>query len=82
MVDKAPLAYRWVILTIAWLTAFTCALTTFVYPPLLEEMIDALAMSLSQAGLLMSLTTLTTMSFTFVGGVLARAVRQAKDDRF
>jgi len=56
-------------LAIAWLTAFTCALTTFVYPPLLEEMIGVLEMSLPQAGLLMSLTTLTTMTFTFFGGI-------------
>jgi len=65
------LKYRWVILFVAWLTSFTCALTTFCYPPLLNEVMISLKMSISQAGMLMSLTTLTTMSFNFIGGILS-----------
>lgn len=63
--------YRWVILFVAWLTSFTCALTTFCYPPLLNDVMLSLQMSITQAGMLMSLTTLTTMSFNLVGGILS-----------
>ncbi len=65
-------------LSVAWLTAFTCALTIMSYPPLIDEMIGALGMSFSEAGLLMSLTTLTQMSFTFVGGVLSDRIGTKK----
>ena len=71
MKKEQTLTYRWVILLVAWLTSFTCALTTFCYPPLLNEVMISLQMSISQAGMLMSLTTLTTMSFNFIGGILS-----------
>jgi cyanate permease len=71
MKKEQTLTYRWVILFVAWLTSFTCALTTFCYPPLLNEVMISLQMSISQAGMLMSLTTLTTMSFNFIGGILS-----------
>ncbi|MFQ6077072.1 MAG: CynX/NimT family MFS transporter, partial [Candidatus Bathyarchaeia archaeon] len=71
MSTEEPSHHRWLILIIAWLTAFTCALTINCYPPLLDEMMEGLGMTIPQAGLLMSITTLTQMSFTFVGGILA-----------
>lgn len=71
MKKEQALSYRWVILFVAWMTSFTCALTTFCYPPLLNEIMFSLQMSISQAGMLMSLTTLTTMSFNFIGGILS-----------
>lgn len=71
MKGELAIPYRWVILFVAWLTSFTCALTTFCYPPLLNEIMLSLQMSTTQAGMLMSLTTLTTMSFNFIGGILS-----------
>jgi len=71
MKREQKIPYRWVILFVAWLTSFTCALTTYCYPPLLNEVMLSLQMSTTQAGMLMSLTTLTTMSFNFIGGILS-----------
>jgi len=71
MKSASIIPYRWIILFIAWLTSFTCALTTFCYPPLLNEVMLSLQLSTIQAGMLMSLTTLTTMSFNFIGGILS-----------
>lgn len=58
-------------LSIACLTTFTRSFTINGYPPLINEMSGALGMSLIEAGLLSSLTSVAQMSFTFVGGILS-----------
>jgi AAHS family 3-hydroxyphenylpropionic acid transporter len=62
--------YRWVILGVAWLIAFTCALTTFACSPHIDEMIHTFNISITEASLFMSLVNLSTFSFNLVGGIL------------
>ena len=62
--------YRWVILGVVWIIAFTCALTTFVCPPHMDEMIQTFGISITEASMFMSLINLSTLSFNFVGGIL------------
>src|SRR4030042_1843482 len=64
------LPYRWVILGVVWIIAFTCALTTFVCPPHIDEMIQSFGISITEASMFMSLINLSTLSFNFVGGIL------------
>ena len=53
-----------------WIIAFTCALTTFVCPPHMDEMIQTFGISITEASMFMSLINLSTLSFNFVGGIL------------
>jgi MFS family permease len=75
---EAPDPYRWTMLVVAWLAAFTSAACINCYSPLLNEMMSFLSMSYSEAALLMSLAVLTTLSFQVVGGVLTSRIGTKK----
>jgi NNP family nitrate/nitrite transporter-like MFS transporter len=64
-------SYRWVILGVVWIIAFTCALTTFVCPPHIDEMIHTFRISIPEAAMFMSLINLSAFSFNFVGGIVS-----------
>lgn len=65
------LRYRWVILGIAWLAFFTSWVPRIAYSPLIPEMIDALQLTYTQAGLLMASFWVGYLIMQFPSGLIS-----------
>jgi len=63
--------YRWPILGVAWFCTFIFAILYQSIPPILGILMDALRITHSQAGGLMSLVALPAIIFSIPGGLLA-----------
>ncbi|MFC1977751.1 MFS transporter [Chloroflexota bacterium] len=63
--------YRWSILGLAWFCVFTFAILYQSIPPILGVLVDALRITHSQAGGLMSLFALPAVFLSIPGGLLA-----------
>ena len=62
--------YRWSILGLAWFCIFTFAILYQSIPPILGILVDALRITYSQAGGLMSLFALPAIFLSIPGGLL------------
>ena len=66
VIDK----YAWVILLVAFLASVAAPLNQFKVPPLMPVLMDAFQLSLSQAGMLMSVFALTGLILALPAGVI------------
>lgn len=64
-------ARRWIMLILAFLTAFTLHLLLFSYSPLVPEIMSEMGLSHAQAGLIFSMCILTITVFRIPWGILS-----------
>jgi MFS family permease len=65
-----PSAYAWVILTVVYLASVASALNQFKVPPVLPVLIRAFGLSLSNAGMLMSIFSVTGLILALPAGYI------------
>ena len=69
-----PSAYAWIILTVLYLASVASALNQFKVPPVLPVLIRAFGLSLSNAGMLMSIFSVTGLILALPAGYIIQRV--------
>jgi MFS family permease len=67
-----PSAYAWIILTVLYLASVASAVNQFKVPPVLPVLIRAFGLSLSDAGMLMSMFSVTGLILALPAGYIMR----------
>ena len=69
---EKPSAYAWVILAVLYITSVASALNQFKVPPVLPVLIRTFNLSLSNAGMLMSIFSFTGILLALPAGFILR----------